>query len=53
MGPRKRAERASRAKRKLHDSAAILKALGFGPKQSNETAAYVLLALLDLLPSRE
>ncbi|MGE5344140.1 MAG: BsuBI/PstI family type II restriction endonuclease [Candidatus Omnitrophota bacterium] len=30
----------------------ILKALGFGPKQSNELAGYVLLALLDLHPSK-
>ena len=30
-----------------------MKALGFGPRQSNDTAGYVLLALLDLLPSRQ
>ena len=53
MAAKKRAEGASRAKRKIRESASILKALGFAPKQSNETAAYVLLALLDLLPSRE
>lgn len=29
----------------------ILKALGFGPKQSNEIAGYTLLALLDLQPT--
>jgi hypothetical protein len=53
MGQEKRGSSATRAKRKLRDSTALLKSLGFGPKQSNETAAYVLLALLDLLPSRE
>ncbi len=29
---------------------AILRAIGFGPKQSNEVAGYVLLAMLDLGP---
>ena len=51
-GP-KRSERASRANRKLRESINILKVLGFGSRQSNDTAGYVLLALLDLLPSRE
>lgn len=37
-------------KKKLGDSVKILKALGFGPRQSNEVAAYTLLALLDLPP---
>ena len=35
---------------KPEEAAEILKALGFGPKQSNEVAAYTLLALLDLPP---
>src|SRR6266404_5410636 len=34
--------------RKIEEAIRILRALGFGPKQSNETAAYSLLALLDL-----
>lgn len=43
--------RASDRKRKLQESIDILKALGFGPKQSNDTAAFALIALLDLSPS--
>lgn len=35
---------------KPDEAAEILKALGFGPKQSNEVAAYTLLALLDVRP---
>jgi hypothetical protein len=42
----------TRAVRKFQDAIYILKALGFGPRQSNKTAGYVLLALLDLAPSR-
>ncbi len=34
--------------RKLGEAMDILKALGFGPRQSNEVAAYTFLALLDL-----
>ncbi|HLG17132.1 MAG TPA: BsuBI/PstI family type II restriction endonuclease [Blastocatellia bacterium] len=34
--------------RKINEAIGILRALGFGPKQSNEVAAYTLLALLDL-----
>ena len=34
--------------RKLQDAMGILRLLGFGPRQSNEVAAYTLLALLDL-----
>ena len=41
---------AATAKRKLTEAIEILKTLGFGPKQSNDTAGYVLLALLDLMP---
>ncbi len=39
-----------RGARKLREAIAILRAMGFGPKQSNEVAGYVLLALLDLGP---
>lgn len=37
-------------KRRLAEAIAALTALQFGPKQRNETAAYTLLALLDLQP---
>jgi len=39
-----------RATRKLKDAMAILRAMGFGPRQRNEIAGYVLLAMLDLGP---
>ena len=38
------------ARTKPEEAAEILKALGFGPKQSNDVAAYTLLALLDVRP---
>src|ERR1700744_5507644 len=38
----------SSRKGKLAEAVATLTALEFGPKQRNETAAYTLLALLDL-----
>lgn len=44
--PSKSADR----KRRLREAIAALTALQFGPKQRNETAAYTLLALLDLRP---
>lgn len=34
--------------RRIEEVTRILRALGFGPKQTNETAAYALLALLDV-----
>lgn len=37
-------------KRRLAEASEALTALLFGPKQRNETAAYTLLALLDLAP---
>jgi hypothetical protein len=37
--------------RKLGEAVEILKSLGFGPRQSNEVAAYTFLALLDLVAS--
>jgi hypothetical protein len=39
-----------RGARKLKEARNILRALGFGPKQSNEVAGYCLLAMLDLGP---
>src|SRR5436309_16012064 len=43
-----RASNAAR-ERKAGEAVEILKSLGFGPKQSNEVAAYTFLALLDLV----
>ena len=37
---------------RLSEATGILQALGFGAKQSNEVAAYTLLALLDLAPAK-
>jgi hypothetical protein len=37
-------------KRKLIETVETLTALGFEPKQRNDTAAYTLLAMLDLRP---
>lgn len=39
------------AKNKLREAKDALASLGFAPKQSNEAAAYTLLALLDLQPN--
>ncbi len=39
-----------RGARKLKEAIAILRAMGFGPRQRNEAAGYVLLAMLDLGP---
>jgi hypothetical protein len=38
-------------KRRLAETIQVLTALQFGPRQRNETAAYTLLALLDLQPA--
>ncbi len=40
-------------RRRLGEAIEILTALGFGPKQRNETAAYTLLAMLDLSPDQK
>src|SRR5258708_3314926 len=42
--------KAAARKRRLSETIEALTALQFGPKQRNETAAYTLLALLDLQP---
>jgi BsuBI/PstI restriction endonuclease domain/BsuBI/PstI restriction endonuclease HTH domain len=42
--------KAAARKRRLAETIEVLTALQFGPKQRNETAAYTLLALLDLQP---
>ena len=42
--------KAAARKRRLAETIQALTALQFGPKQRNETAAYTLLALLDLQP---
>ncbi|HEY3856556.1 MAG TPA: BsuBI/PstI family type II restriction endonuclease [Verrucomicrobiae bacterium] len=47
--PAERSNRLTRArKQRLSEAIEVLTALEFGPKQRNETAAYTLLALLDL-----
>lgn len=48
MPKHKPAHSAESKKRRLADAVEILTALQFGPKQRNETAAYALLALLDI-----
>src|SRR5882757_8265291 len=42
--------KAAARKRRLAETIEVLTALQFGPRQRNETAAYTLLALLDLQP---
>jgi len=39
-------------RRRLNEAMEILGAIGFGPRQRNEIAAYTLLALLDLSPDQ-
>lgn len=39
-----------RTARKLREAMAVLRAMGYGPRQSNDVAGYVLLAMLDLGP---
>lgn len=51
MAARNARTSAAARKRKLAEATEILKALGFGPRQSNEVAAYAFLALLDLAPN--
>jgi BsuBI/PstI restriction endonuclease domain/BsuBI/PstI restriction endonuclease HTH domain len=50
MALSKRTGRKSNARRKLENAVEILQALGFGPRQANDTAGYALLALADLRP---
>lgn len=45
--------KSSARKRRLAEAIEALTALQFGPKQRNDTAAYTLLALLDLSPAKE
>src|SRR5947208_17174684 len=51
MASKRRDPSPGRANRKVRELIDLLNALGFGAKQSNETAGYVLLALLDLVTS--
>lgn len=51
MAPGKRPTRD--IKRKLAEAAAVLGAFGFSGKQTNETSAFALLALLDLRPNQQ
>ncbi len=48
MPPTKVRASPSAGKRRMQEAVSVLKALGFGPRQSNEVAAYTFLALLDL-----
>lgn len=50
MPANKSRSKAADRKQRLTETIAVLTALQFGPKQRNETAAYTLLALLDLRP---
>ncbi len=51
MSERKSHGNAAARKRKLKEAIEILEALRYARKQSNELAAYVLLAMLDLGPT--
>ena len=48
MAPANARPNAAAKKRKLREAMEVLASLGFAPKQSNITAAYTFLALLDL-----
>jgi hypothetical protein len=51
MPTKRRGALASARRRKLEEAMQALRELGFGAKQSNETASYALLALLGLQPA--
>jgi hypothetical protein len=51
MATKRRGSLKSARARRLKEAIEVLSALGFGVRQSNEVAAYSLLALLDLKPS--
>jgi hypothetical protein len=53
MASQKPDRKSSARKRRLAEAIEALTALQFGPKQRNDTAAYTLLALLDLAPKYE
>lgn len=52
MADASKAGKAAARKRKLQEAADFLKQLGFGPRQTNDTAAYSFLACLDLSPAK-
>lgn len=52
MAKTRRSKRAIEQEKKLKEAITILKALGFAPKQCNDTAGYTLLALLDIKPQQ-
>lgn len=52
MSDNKQRPQPAGAKRKVKDAMTILRSLGFGPIQSNERSAYVLLAMLDISPKK-
>jgi hypothetical protein len=51
MATKRRGSLKSARARRLKEATEVLSALGFGGRQSNEVAAYSLLALLDLKPN--
>ncbi len=53
MASNKPDRKSSARKRRLTEAIEALTALQFGPKQRNDTAAYTLLALLDLSPTKK
>lgn len=50
MATKRRSPQVIARTQKRQEAMSILRLLGFGPRQSNEVAAYTLLALLDLKP---
>src|SRR5437899_890018 len=48
MPPARARASAAPSKRRLQEAVGVLKLLGFGSRQSNEVAAYTLLAMLEL-----
>lgn len=53
MVTKKRSPRSSQRVRRLREAVEVLLAMEFGPRQSNDTAGYTLLALLDLKPTEQ
>ena len=52
MADERRPGKGTAKQRKLQEAVHVLRQLGFGPRQSNDTAAYTLLACLDLSPQK-
>lgn len=52
MADTQKGGKAAARKRKAQEAVSFLEHLGFGPRQTNDTAAYSLLACLNLLPDK-